>query len=547
MVSRHLGNQMIERGFSMGIRTGSPIRTMLATIGDSATKEKRPRRVMPPSMNATASQIDLDLADFVATFRDDPLGFVLAAYPWGEPGQLEGETGPDANQREFLTSWGHEIRARAFDGVHAVMPVRMAETSGHGTGKSAMGAWAVNFIMSTRPQSIGTVTAGTAAQLEDKTWAAIQKWTKLCITSHWWEVQSRGIYARQEILSPGMTPEDWKVVAVTCRPENAQSFAGQHARTSTSWYLFDEASTVDDKIWQVAYGGLTDGEPMMLVWGQPERNTGEFHRVCFGDLRDRWNHRTVDSRTSRFTNKQLIAEWEQDYGIDSDWYKVRVLGLSPSASELQFIDSARVDKAKRNTGEPLWDEPLIAGFDVSGGGAAWNVIRFRKGCDARSIAPIRITGEAGRDRQLLVAKAAQVLSDPDQRVAMMFVDSAFGSPIVERLHMMGFEDRVMEVTFGGASPNGHQANMRAFMWAAMKEWLPKGSISKDDIRLHADFVGPGYHLNNKSQLVIEAKESMQKRGIASPDDGDALALTFAQPISVVSARRGPPVRTGVWS
>jgi hypothetical protein len=477
-----------------------------------------------------------ELADEIAKYYADPLGFVMFAYPWGEPGELENEDGPDANQREFLNALGAEVKARNFDGQTSVMPIRMAETSGHGTGKSAMGAWIANWVMSTRPGSIGTVTAGTAAQLEDRTWTAIQKWTKLCITAHWWEVQSRGIYARPEILPPGMTPEGWKLVAQTCKEENAQSFAGQHARTSTSWYLFDEASTVHDGIWKVAYGGLTDGESMMFAWGQPERNTGEFYRVCFGDLRDRWNHRTVDSRSSKFTNKELIAEWESDYGADSDWFKVRVLGLPPSASELQFIDSARIDAAKRNTFEPMPDEPLIVGFDVSGGGKAWNVMRFRRGCDARSIPPIRITGEAGRDRQLLVAKAAQVLSDPANKVAMMFVDSAFGSPIVERLHSMGFKN-VQEVVFGGASANVHQSNQRAFMWAAMKDWLPKGCIAKDDFRLHNDLTGPGFHLNSKSQLVIESKESMQKRNIASPDDGDALALTFAYPVAI--ARPAP--------
>ena len=52
-------------------------------------------------------------------------------------------------------------------------------------------------------------------------------------------------------------------MAQTCKEENAQSFAGQHARTSTSWYLFDEASEVPPKIWQTAYEGLTDGEPMV--------------------------------------------------------------------------------------------------------------------------------------------------------------------------------------------------------------------------------------------------------------------------------------------
>lgn len=487
------------------------------------------------------SPANLELADFVGTFYADPLGFVYAAYPWGVEGtDLENETGPDENQIEFLTALGDEVAARGFNGTAPVMPVRMAETSGHGTGKSAMGAWIANWIMSTRPQSIGTVTAGTATQLETRTWAAIQKWTKLCITAHWWEVLSRGIYARPEILSEGQTPENWCLTAQTCKEENAQSFAGQHAKTSTSWYLFDEASTVPDKIWRVAYGGLSDGAPIFLCWGQPERNTGEFWNVCFGAQRDRWNVRTVDSRNSRFTNKDLIEEWIRDYGIDSDWVKVRVLGLPPSASELQYIDSARIDQAKKNTPEVLDDEPLVAGFDVSGGGKAWNVIRFRRGLDTRPgpriPAPIRITGEEGRNRATLIARAAAVLRDPINPPAMMFVDSAFGSPIVERLQAMGFYN-VEEVVFGSPAPDYHDANMRAFMWRSMKEFLPRGAIDAADVRLANDFVGPGYHLNTKAQLVIESKDSMQKRNVASPDDADAFALTFAAPVAPVTRRK----------
>lgn len=488
---------------------------------------------------------DVALGVEMRAYRLDPLGFVEDCFPWSQPGPLANEPGPDDNQREFLISLGNEVRSRNFDGVTPVMPVRMAETSGHNTGKSALGAWLACWILSTRPHSVGKVTAGTAAQLEEATWSAIVQWMELCVTRRWFDVQARGIYASESILGPGETPNTWKLTAQTCKKDQAQSFAGQHAKGSTSWYLFDEASTVPDEIWKVAYGGIIGDEDMFFCWGQPERNTGEFYDVCFGSQRDRWNHRTVDSRSSRFAKQDLIAEFIADYGIDSDWCKVRILGLPPSASELQYIDTARVDAARRNVVEPLPDEPLVAGFDVSGGGRAWNVIRFRRGLDARPgprvPAPIRITGEAGQDRSLLVSRAALVLreADPDKKVSMMFVDSAFGSPIVERLHSMGFLN-VEEIVFGAVPPDSHDANMRAYMWRHMKEFLPRGAIAADDTRLATDFVGPGYKLNVKAQLVIESKESMQKRGIASPDDGDALALTFAKkvaPVKPPAARR----------
>jgi ribosomal protein S16 len=155
------------------------------------------------------------------------------------------------------------------------------------------------------------------------------------------------------------------------------------------------------------------------------------------------------------------------------------------------------------------------------------VIAFRRGLDARTIPAIRISGEATRDRSVMLAKLTEILNDkrPEHKVAMMFVDSAFGAPYVERLQAMGYSN-VQEVNFGAPSPDRHQANMRAYMWNRMKEWLDRGAIPSDTV-LETDLTGPGYHLNRSEQLVIESKQDMVKRGVASPDYGDALALTWA--------------------
>ncbi len=486
-------------------------------------------------MPASAKNIDLELADFISTFYADPLGFVLAAYPWKERGELEHEAGPDDNQREFLRSLGEEVKRRRFDGINPVLPILMAETSGHGTGKTALGAWITGWIMSTRPKSIGTVTAGTYQQLESRTWAAIRHWMKLCITAHWFDVRAGGIYAK-------ISPADWKVVIQTCKEENAQAFAGQHARTSTSWYLLDEASEVPDKVWDTAAGGLTDGEPMMFAWGQSVRNTGMFYRVCFGNQSARWNHRRVDSRTSRFTNKELIAQWARDYGEDSDYYRVRVLGYPPSASELQYIDKVRVDAARKRSVMAMADDPLIAGFDVSGGGKAWNVIRFRRGLDGKpaGMEPIRIAGEKDPDRSQRVGICAELLRDRRQgkELSALFVDSAFGAPIVERLKGLGFTN-VYEVNFGGASPDPHCLNMRAYMWMKAKEHCLLGSVPDEEGEnsICEQLCLPGYHMNTGGKLVIESKADIQARGEASPDDADAFCLTFAQSVAPVSVGR----------
>ena len=235
-------------------------------------------------MPQNKSNPELDLADAIAECYADPLRFVRLAYPWGEPGPLRDATGPDEWQIQFLNELGAEVRKRAFDGIHAVEPIRMAVASGHGIGKSTLVSWVVNWIMSTRPQAIGTITANTFVQLSSKTWASIQTWTKRCITSHWFAVTGERIFYKSH-------KESWFASAQTCREENSEAFAGQHAATSTSFYVFDEASAVPDRIYEVAEGGLTDGEPMFFLFGNPTRNSGKFHKAVFGSERHRWNHR----------------------------------------------------------------------------------------------------------------------------------------------------------------------------------------------------------------------------------------------------------------
>jgi len=494
------------------------------------------------------SQIDYEaeLADWVASTYDDPLGFVLGAFQWGEAGTaLEREAGPDEWQREQLEEIGRQVRARKFNGTDPVAPIREAVSSGHGIGKSVEVAWLILWIMSTRPGAQGSVTANTMTQLETKTWASLQKWTKLCITGHWFTINSEKLYYTGR-------SEDWFCARQSSKEENSEAFAGQHAKTSTSFYIFDEASAIADKIFEVAEGGLTDGEPMIFLFGNPTRRTGKFYRVCFGEERSRWDARVVDCRTSRFTNKQQLQEWIEDYGEDSDFCRVRIKGMPPRASDAQFIDHDRVIQAQKRQVVVLPDEPLVAGCDLAWGGEDSNVIRFRRGNDARSIPAIRVPGEFTRDPAVLTQRLAEVLSkDYDgQRVRMLFLDSAgIAGPIGQRLRGLGFSN-VSEVNFGSDSPSDKCRFMRDFMWWRMKEWLLAGAIDASP-RLESDLIGPGIRTDSKQRVWLESKEDMKKRGLSSPDEADALCLTFAQtlgPTVAESERRRPPVRPkSAWS
>lgn len=118
-----------------------------------------------------------------------------------------------------------------------VLPVRMATASGRGIGKTTLVAWIAIWILCTRPRSQGTVTADSWQQLRDRTWTTIQHWLKLSLFRDWFVVTSDRIHFRSQ-------KESWFLTAQSSKPENAQAFGGQHAATSTSYVIFDEASGI---------------------------------------------------------------------------------------------------------------------------------------------------------------------------------------------------------------------------------------------------------------------------------------------------------------
>jgi len=480
-----------------------------------------------------------ELHDWCAECYADPLAWVKAAFPWGEPGPLAAYDEPDTWQCAFLDWLGSEIEARHFNGVDPVMPIRGAVASGHGIGKGALTGMLVAFLMSTRRDAKGIITANTNAQLQDKTWAGIQTWLARSITAHWFTINSSIMFRTGHRAS-------WKCSPQTCDADNSEAFAGQHNVGSTSFYVNDEDSNVPNIIHEVQEGGLTDGEPMQFLFGNPTRRRGAFYDIVFGGHGARWKTWVIDARTCRFPNKQLIAEQLEDYGEDSDRFRVRVRGLPPNAEDAQFIDMARVRAAQKRQVVVLDDEPLVAGCDLAWGGSDSNVIRFRRGRDARSIASVRIPGELTRDPAVLTNRLADVLTQSydGRKVAMLFLDSAgIAGAVGARLRALGHKN-ISEVNFGADSPMPTCRYMRDYMWAQMKDWLLTGAIDQSP-RLEADLIGPGLREELKQRIWLESKKEMKARDVPSPDEGDALALTFAQPMGpvkptiVVSRSLGP--------
>lgn len=483
---------------------------------------------------AAKADLECELLDEIASFAHDPLGFVLFAFPWGQ-GELAKFDGPDAWQVEILTALGAGL-------ITALEAIQIAIASGHGIGKSAFVAWLILWAICTREDTRGVVTANTDTQLRTKTWPELMKWHRLCICSHWFEVTATAIFSKQP-----QHEKTWRIDSVPWSESNTEAFAGLHNQGNRILLIFDEGSAIADKIWEVAEGALTD-EDTEIIWfvaGNPTRNTGRF-RECFGRLKHRWIHKQVDSRTCRMTNKRQIAKWVTDYGEDSDFVRVRVRGVFPNASAMQFIPSDRAAAAmKREAGAGLHD-PLVIGVDVArSNDGDETVLAIRKGRDARSH-PWKIIQT--RDTMKIASLAAEMYDT--YHADGLFVDGGgVGGGVVDRLRQLGYP--VIEVLFGNdpdrAMPGTETIayfNKRAEIWGEMKEWLSGGAIP-DDTDLEQQLIGVEYGYREKrgrDAILLESKKDMKARGLPSPDRADALALTFAYPVAqrVNAGRAGIP-------
>ena len=462
--------------------------------------------------------------DRLVEFHHDPLGYARLAFPWGE-GVLRHVSGPRAWQQEVMAAIGTHLG----NPETRFTPCRIARASGHGIGKSALIAMLVKWGLDTAMDTRIVITANTESQLLTKTAPEIAKWHGMSATKQWFRTTATALVSTAAGHERG-----WRADLVTWGISNTEAFAGLHNQGKRIILVFDEASGIADKVWEVALGALTDEgtEIIFLAFGNPTLNSGAF-RECFGKHRALWNAAQIDSRTVEGTNRAYLDELVATYGEDSDVVRVRVRGQFPSSSSMQFIGAADVEAARVRAVHPMVSDPIVFGLDCARFGNDHSTLAIRHGRDARTRPWKRWHQQDAMTLAGDVALQAQ-LHRPDA----IFVDAGnIGAAVIDRLRQLGVPN-VHEVWFGGAGRDAVWAgemrvktgNKRSEMWTNMRGWLAGGAIP-DDEGLAADLTGVEYgYAGDQVSILLEKKEHMKARGLGSPDDADALALTYAEPV-----------------
>ena len=484
-------------------------------------------------MATAAIDVEQELIAEASETAGDPLAYAQRFYPWGK-GELSHSKGPRKWQAKILGLIRDHLQS-----TKRFQPLMIAVASGKAIGKSALVSMVIDWAMSTCGDCKIVVTANTKTQLDTKTVPEVSKWTRLSFNSHWWEVKATSISSRQP-----KHEREWRTDFIPWSKENMEAFSGLHNQGKRLVVIFDEASGIHDTIWDNTEGTLTDEdtEIIWLAFGNPTRPYGRF-RECFGKNKAHWKTFQIDAREVEGTNHAEQQRQIEAHGEDSYHVRIWIRGEFPLVGSDQFIPPDHVNAARKMIAVGFEGLPKILSCDVARFGDDQTVIGYRQGRYCVVLEKLR-----GKDT-VFVAERILHWREKESPDAIVIDGDGLGAGTIDHIKHRGFGDRLFEF-HGGASPINEKkyVNKRSEAWGLMREWLAEIPQIPDDPELADDLIGPLYSYNAKGQIALEHKDDMKERGIASPDCGDMLAMTFSVKIAPPNPKRStPPPRVGTWS
>lgn len=486
-------------------------------------------------MKHSAKQ-EMELAEELLSFANDPLGFVMFAYPWGEEGTpLARVKEPRAWQIETLEALGDHTKEQEV-ALELGLPLDVfqeADASGRGIGKSALFGMTSNWQISSHIGASVVVTANTEGQLRSKTFPEFNVWYTMAINKHWWNLETMKI-APQAWLKALVEDQlrvgtgYWGVFGAPWSEENPDAFAGVHNSYGLSVF-YDEASGIPPAIWDVTEGFFTEQTAyrQWIAFSQGRRNDGRFYDIHHKDsYKKYWRAKRIDARTVEGADQSMYERLIDIHGLHSDVVRVEVLGEFPESSEDQFISVSSVLAAQQRhlPSGVDWTENLYMGVDPAPRGRT--AIRFRAGRDGRTIPPVILQGF---DNVQIAHKVMELAVKFG--VDAIAIDQGLGTGVIDYLKHKHFHRKVpvYAVNFGSSKTQSSEwATVGTELWASVRDWLDTEGCIDQSEELKRDLITRLWKWFGREDnaKILESKKDLAKRGIPSPDDADALALTF---------------------
>lgn len=430
------------------------------------------------------------------------------------------------------------------------VPWRISIVSGHGIGKTALLSWIILWFLFTHPMAKQATTSPSKEQMYDVLWSELKKWIDrmpdMIKQFYAWETQH--VRMRE-------APQEWFARAKTSSKENSEALAGIHG----PWVMAaaDEASGVEEPIFETMDGSLTGENIMVFLISNGTRNTGYFYNTHKKPEKSKsWQCYSFSAEDSPRVTAESVAKWRDEYGEDSVQYAVRVLGKFPDEGIMddkgyvQLFNEQKMRWVPYNA-EHRFVGRVIGALDPSGEG--------------QDIAPW-----AFRDRlTLMVPHSEKTTNAKDMAVkSVTLCDKFYVDPIdfvidnfgeganvgMEMALITSQEKRPWRVTpinTGDAcddeSDREQYINKRAEGFYKFSRWVHTGGMLMElptpelTKKFKEELLSIRFKRTGSGRIQIMDKVTMKKLGIQSPNMADAASMTFLRPDGAKRTTWGDPV------
>lgn len=288
--------------------------------------------------------------------------------------------------------------------------------------------------------------------------------------------------------------------------------------------VFSEWALTNPQSWDFIRPILMENGGWAWFNTTPRGRNHAFQMAVMAQKNPAWFFERLTVEDTGVLSAEHIQE-ERLSGMSEDKIQQEYYCSFEAAEAVQFITYEHVQQALERVMEDP-QRPVIFGLDVARFGDDRSALAMRHGDKLMNI----ITWQ-GLDTMQTASKVAEIAdrARPDR----IFVDGVgVGGGVVDRLRQLGL--RAVDVNAGGrATDQARYYNKRAECWGRMRDWLKDRGAIAANAELEFDLLGPEYSYDANNRIQLEKKDDMKKRGIPSPDLGDALALTFAERVSAV--------------
>jgi hypothetical protein len=445
----------------------------------------------------------------IAEWRENPVKFVRDVF----------RAEPDDWQKDALIALGGDRNPQR----------RLSMKAATGVGKSSLLAWVgwhrLSCYVGNGEHPKGAALSINKDNLQDNLWSELAKWQKksdLLTERFTWTKTS--IYANEH-------PETWFLSARSFAKDADQEAIGRALSGLHSQFpfiLLDETGDMPEAIGRTAEQIFT-GSPidaLILAAGNPTSTNGLLYAITKDDA---WLTLTITSdpedpkRSKRISIK--FAQLQIDrYGRDNPWVMATILGQFPSVGFNQLLGVEDVEAAfnRHYTEDQYSFAPMILGVDVARMGDDSSVIFPRQGLVA--FKPTVYRNVKSHELARFTADHADRL-----RADGVIIDGTggYGSGVIDAYELLG--RHAFDCQFSGAATNPKFFNKRAEIWWLLAEWVKGGGALPRIPGLMDELIAPTYSYKG-DKLILEPKDNIKARLGRSPDNGDAIAVTFSEPI-----------------